>query len=301
MQKIRIAVIGYGNVGRKAVEAVRTAPDMELAGVVRRSPKGGASSPELAGIPVARDISELGKVDAAVLCSPTRAIPEVAESILSRGINTVDSYDIHGESLWNLRTRLDVVARANGAAAIISAGWDPGTDSVIRAMFEAMAPRGLTFTNFGPGMSMGHTVAVKSIPGVRDALSLTIPAGMGVHKRAVYVELEEGADFPQVERAILTDPYFVKDETKVTRVDSVRSLIDMGHGVMLERKGASGLTDNQLLRLEMRINNPALTAQIMVAAARATTKMPAGAYTLLEVPVIRLLPGETGELIKRLV
>lgn len=301
MQKIRIAVVGYGNVGRKAVEAVQASPDMELAGVVRRNPGDGGGPPELAGIPIVKDIAELGKVDVAVLCAPTRAVPRVAESILSRGISTVDSYDIHGESIWSLRTRLDAVAKVHGAVAIVAAGWDPGTDSVIRAMFEAMAPRGLTFTNFGPGMSMGHTVAVKSIPGVRDALSLTIPAGMGVHRRAVYVELEEGADFAQVEKAIVTDPYFAKDETKVTRVDSVRSLIDMGHGVSLERKGASGLTDNQLMRLEMRINNPALTAQIMAAAARATTKMPSGAYTLLEVPVIHLLPGETGELIKRLV
>jgi diaminopimelate dehydrogenase len=296
--KMRVAVVGYGNVGRYAINAVNAAPDMELAGVIRRST---ADIPtELAGTKVVADVEDLSDVSGVLLCVPTRSAPDYAEQYLKMGFHTVDSYDIHGE-LAAVRRRLDVVAKAAGRAAVISAGWDPGTDSMVRAMMEFMAPRGITYTNFGPGMSMGHTVAVKALPGVKKALSVTIPAGMGIHKRAVYVELAPGAVFAEVEQAIKTDPYFIKDETKVFEVDNVDQLIDMGHGVVMERKGVSGTTDNQLMSFSMRINNPALTAQVMVAALRAAGRQKPGCYTMLEIPIIDFLPGEREELIRRLV
>lgn len=216
------------------------------------------------------------------------------------GINTVDSYDIHGE-LADLRVELDKVAKEHNAVAVISAGWDPGTDSMIRCMFEFMAPKGITYTNFGPGMSMGHSVAVKAVEGVKNALSMTIPLGTSVHRRMVYVELEPGADFSTVEKAIKTDPYFIKDETHVIKVEDVDALIDMGHGVLMERKGVSGGTHNQLLSFSMRINNPALTAQIMVASARASVKQKPGAYTMIQIPIIDYMYGDADEIIRQLV
>lgn len=295
---IRIAVVGYGNVGRFAVDAVLEAPDLQLAGVVRRS--GERPSGLDAAIPVVKEASELGEVDVALLCAPTRSIPELAEAYLAMGINTVDSYDIHGE-LVDLKNRLDEAARRHQAVAIVSAGWDPGTDSMIRGLFEAMAPRGITYTNFGPGMSMGHSVAAKAAPGVRDALSLTIPAGQGVHRRMVYVELDEGASFERAEEFILSDPYFKNDDTRVIPVPRVADLIDVGHGVVIERKGVSGRTHNQLFTYSMRVNNPALTSQVMVASARATMRQAPGAYTMLEVPIIDYLPGDRDELLRRLV
>ena len=297
-EPIRVAVVGYGNVGRFAVDAVLEAPDLQLAGVVRRS---GERPPGLdATIPVAKDIAELGDVDVALLCAPTRSVPQLAEEYLARGINTVDSYDIHGE-LVDVKRRLDEVARRHGAVAIVSAGWDPGTDSMIRGLLELMAPRGMTYTNFGPGMSMGHSVAAKAAPGVKDALSLTVPLGQGLHRRMVYIELEEGASFEQAREFILSDPYFKHDDTRVIPVPSVADLIDMGHGVVIERKGVSGRTHNQLFSFTMRINNPALTSQVMVASARATMRQAPGAYTMLEVPIIDYLPGDRDALLRRLV
>lgn len=298
--KYRIAIVGYGNIGRFALEAVEAAADFEVAGVVRRAASLGKNPPELRDYPVVGSIGELGKVDAALLCVPSRSVPEYAREILAAGINTVDSYDIHGE-LVHLKKELDPVAREHNCVSVISAGWDPGTDSMIRAIFEFMAPHGLTYTNFGPGMSMGHTVAVKAIPGVKNALSMTIPAGAGVHRRMVYVELAEGAEFDRVAAAIKEDPYFRKDETTVIPVHRVEELIDAGHGVMMERKGVSGKTHNQRFRYEMRGNNPALTAQIMVAAARAGLRQKPGCYTMLEIPVIDYLYGERDELLGRLV
>lgn len=298
MSKIRAAVVGYGNIGHFVVEALETADDFEIAGVVRRSL--GEKPAELAQYPVVTDITELGKVDVAILCTPTREVEKHASKYLAMGINTVDSFDIH-TSIVDLRRNLDAIAKANNTVAVISAGWDPGSDSVVRALMQAAAPKGLTYTNFGPGMSMGHTVCVKSKPGVKNALSMTIPLGTGIHRRMVYVELEPGARLEDVAAAVKADPYFASDETHVMAVESVDEVKDMGHGVNMTRKGVSGKTQNQLFEFDMKINNPALTAQILVDVARASMKQRPGAYTMIEIPVIDLLPGDREELVHHLV
>ncbi|MDO4823041.1 MAG: diaminopimelate dehydrogenase [Bacteroidales bacterium] len=294
MEKVKVAIVGYGNIGRCALEALESAPDMECVGIVRRQ-----VSP-IGDYKVVSDIRELGKVDVAILATPTRKVEEFAKDVLSLGINTVDSFDIHTQ-IPDLRRSLDAVAKANNAVSVISAGWDPGSDSVVRTLMESLAPKGITYTNFGPGRSMGHSVAVKAIDGVKDALSITIPVGTGIHRRMVYVELEDGADFGKVEAAIKADPYFVNDETHVQQVACVDDLNDVGHGVNLVRKGVSGVTHNQLFEFNMKINNPALTAQVMVNMARASLRQNPGAYTMIEIPVIDMLPGEREDIIRHLV
>jgi len=299
MKKIRAAVVGYGNIGKSVVEALQAAPDFEIAGIIRRN--GAENKPaELADYEVVKDIAELKDVDVAIVASPTRQVEVQAKKILAMGINTVDSFDIHTQ-ITALRRSLGETAKENGSVAIISAGWDPGSDSVVRTLLEAIAPKGITYTNFGPGRSMGHSVAVRAIDGVKDALSMTIPTGTGIHRRMVYVELEEGVDFKAVEAAIKADPYFVNDETHVKQVPCVDDLNDVGHGVNLVRKGVSGTTHNQLFEFNMKINNPALTAQVMVCCARATMRQQPGCYTMIEVPVIDLLHGDREELIAHLV
>lgn len=298
---IKVAIVGYGNIGSYAIDAVEACNDMELVGIVRRKESVGKIDSKLNGYNVVSNITELGEVDVAILCTPTRSIPQTAMSIARLGINTVDSFDIHGADLVSLYENLEKVNYEGGSVSIISAGWDPGSDSMVRALMEAIIPKGITYTNFGPGMSMGHSVVAKSVDGVVDALSMTIPIGTGAHRRMVYVELEEGVDFKKIEQTIMNDDYFRKDQTIVTKVDDVKQLIDMGHGVLMERKGVSGITHNQLIEFKMKINNPALTAQIMVACARATMKQKVGCYTMLQIPIIDLLAGEKNELIKRLV
>lgn len=299
MKKIRAAIIGYGNIGRYVLEALQEAPDFEIAGIVRRNPE--AQQPaELKDYPVVADAMQLDNVEVAILCTPTREVEKHARILLAEGINTVDSYDIH-TGIADLRATLDPIAKAHGSVAIISAGWDPGSDSIVRALMQAAAPKGITYTNFGPGMSMGHTVCVKSKPGVKNALSMTIPLGTGIHRRMVYVELEEGARLEDVARAVKEDPYFASDETHVMAVPSVDEVKDMGHGVNMVRKGVSGKTQNQRFEFNMSINNPALTAQILVCVARASMLQRPGAYTMIEIPVIDLLPGDREELIRHLV
>lgn len=284
---IRVAVLGYGNIGRSAEQAINAAPDMELAGVFHHN-----------------DCLECIDADVVLVCTPTREVQKFAAVLAARGICTVDSFDIHGQ-IWNLRTALDPVCLTNKTVSVIAAGWDPGTDSMIRALLTAMAPKGLTYTNFGPGRSMGHTVAAKAIKGVKNALSMTIPLGTGIHRRMVYVELEDGADFKTVEAAVLADDYFAHDETHVIAVDSVDALNNVAHGVNLVRAGVSGETHNQRFEFNMSINNPALTGQVMVSCARAAVRMRErgeyGARTMIELRPIDLLAGETENLVKALV
>ena len=239
----KIAIIGYGNIGRAVEQAVNAAEDMQLTGIYHHN-----------------DNLDAIDADVVALCTPTREVPGFAEKLLAKGICTVDSFDIHGQ-IYDLRQQLMPVAKTQKAVSIISAGWDPGSDSMVRALLLAIAPKGITYTNFGPGRSMGHTVAVKAIAGVKDALSMTIPLGTGIHRRMDYVELEEGADFATIEQAILHDDYFIHDETHVRQVPSIDALNNVAHGVNLVRSGVSGETHNQRFEFNMEINNPALTGK----------------------------------------
>ena len=166
---MKVAILGYGNIGKAAEEAIKAAPDMEMAGVFHHN-----------------DCLDCIDADVVLVCTPTREVQKFATVLAARGICTVDSFDIHGQ-IWNLRESLNAVCTANKAVSVISAGWDPGSDSMIRAILMALAPKGLTYTNFGPGRSMGHTVAAKAIKGVKNALSMTIPLGTGIHRRMVYI------------------------------------------------------------------------------------------------------------------
>lgn len=299
MKKIRAAVVGYGNIGRYAVQALEAASDFEIAGVVRRN--GAENKPsELAQYEVVKDIKELKDVDVAILATPTQSCPAYAKEILPLGINTVDSFDIH-TSILDYRAELASICKEHNAVSVIAAGWDPGSDSVVRTLMQSLAPKGLTYTNFGPGMSMGHSVCARGKAGVRNALSMTIPLGEGIHRRMVYVELEDGAKLEEVTRSIKEDPYFANDETHVFAVPSVDEVRDMGHGVHLIRKGVSGKTQNQRLEFDMSINNPALTGQVLVNVARASMRQRPGCYTMVEIPVIDMLAGERDELIGHLV
>ena len=180
MKKIRAAVVGYGNIGHYAIQALEAADDFEIAGVVRRH--GAENKPaELAQYEVVKDIRELKDVDVAILATPTRSCEEYAKQISALGINTVDSFDIH-TSIVDYRRTLSEECKKNGTVSIIAAGWDPGSDSIVRTLMQSLAPKGLSYTNFGPGMSMGHSVCVRSKEGVKDALSMTIPKGEGLHR-----------------------------------------------------------------------------------------------------------------------
>ena len=177
MKKVRAAVVGYGNIGRYVLEALQAASDFEIAGVVRRS--GADDCPaELREYPVVKTVKELRNVDVAILCTPTRKVEEYAKEFLALGVRTVDSFDVHA-GIPALRRTLDAVAKAHDTVAVISAGWDPGSDSIVRALLEAIAPKGITYTNFGPGMSITQYVPGGSTTSIFAMKSLGIDPSTG--------------------------------------------------------------------------------------------------------------------------
>lgn len=303
------AVYGLGNIGASAVEALEIMPDFRCVGVVRRKESLGREPHLLRGVPEFGSLEALtthARPDVVLVCAPSRQVPEKADELLRAGFCTVDSFDIHDRIVEVVGT-LESAAQAGKSVAVTAAGWDPGSDSVLRALFEAMVPVGTTFTNFGRGRSMGHSVAARGIPGVADATSITIPLGGGRHSRLVYVVLAPGAALETVQAAIKADPYFSHDPLDVRAVTAAELpyVADASHGVLLERLGASGTTSNQQLSFDMRIDNPALTAQIMVSCARAAVRLrdagQFGARTVIDLPPVMLLPGERMENVKRLV
>ncbi len=273
---VKIAVIGAGNVGIAAAKAVFESPDMELCGFVRRKAE------KVLGfdnVPVAEDIFDLPeKPNGAIITVPSRFVEPIEKELLESGIYTVDCFDIH-EELCAMRKRLFASAKKGNVSCVIGAGWDPGLDSAIRTLMLAAFPEGEIYTNFGPGMSMGHSAAAKSINGVMDAVSVTVPIGKGKHARKIYTVLKKNADKAAVEHEILNDSYFEHDECSVEFVDSVKPFRDTKHGVFIEN-----IFDDQKMCFSMKIDNPALTGRILVSAMRAAFLQKAGAYFMPEIP-----------------
>ena len=308
--KFTAAIYSLGNIGTYAVQTLQTMPDCIPLGVIRRSESLGTKQLALRGLPEYASFDDLvanqGKPDVILNAAPSRQVPETSAQFLKYGCCVVDSFDIH-DRVPDVFEQLDAVAKSANTVSILSAGWDPGTDSMIRALFCAMIPCGTSFTNFGRGRSMGHSVAARAIKGVADATSITIPIGGGRHSRLVYVVLKDGFTLDEVFKAIKADPYFANDPLEVRAVtqEELPLVADNSHGVLLERSGASGMTDNQRLSFEMKINNPALTAQIMASCARAAIRMRKrgtfGAFTMIDLPPVDLLPCDRLENIKHLV
>lgn len=278
MGKIKAVVIGYGNVGRYALEALKGEKDFEVVGIV--DPIWGKKMDHVETFPLVEKVQDAADFDVALLCVPTRLVIKTGLEILAMGKRTADIFDIHGDELLNLYRTFDEAAKKYNTAALISAGWDPGIDSVFRTLLSVMIPHGITYTNFGPGMSMGHSVAARAIPGVKDAVSLTFPKGSGVHRRMVYLLAEEGADKAEIEKKLRADAYFAHDETHVMFVDDLDDARDFGHGVHIERKGRAGEHYNQRASFDCAINNPAVTSQVLVMSARAVMKQRPGCYTM---------------------
>lgn len=295
MQKINVAIIGWGNVGRGCKRAISETKDMKLVGVVRRPVSLYKNREELQDTNVVSDITELkDKPDVALLCVPSREVPEKVKEMHGLGISTVDSYDEHAE-IFKLKQEADISAKVNKCVSVLSAGWDPGTDSVVRALMKMVSITGHTTTTFGGeegGRSMGHTVAVKAIPGVLDAVSLTLANGRGKHKRRVYVVADKSANTSQLEKAIQKDPYFIDDPTEVIFVKDINKYNTLHHEGEVERTAQEVA---QIYRVSG--TNPEFTANVMVSAARgvvnAKNRENWGAYTLIELPLVDFLYGTT--------
>ncbi len=281
MKKSRIAIIGFGNLGHKCVEAISPDPTLELAGVVRRP--GGPSEPGLK-VPAVSHVSELDRIDAALVCVPAGAVAGCAKELLQSRIPVVECARLHGEAFLEHKAELHRVALHHKVAAIVGAGCDPGALSLFRSQFALLVPRGHTETSLHTGTSLHHTLAAADIKGVKKALATELPSGGGVLQRYVYVELEPTADAAEVENTIVNDPLFLDEQTRVFAVPSIAALEETNRGVLLERHAAAGEASHASFLLEARYDEAGLAARMMLAAARTLPSLQVGAYSLLDLP-----------------
>jgi len=321
--KIQVGIVGYGNVGKGAAKAVAASSDMELKAVfTRRSPgEIEAAGSSVAVLPVSAAERKTGEIDVMLLCGGSATdLPEQGPYFASM-FNTVDSYDNHARIP-------EYMAAMNRSAvkttAIISAGWDPGPFSMIRALSEALLPDGATYTFWGRGVSQGHSDAIRRVEGVKHAVQYTIPVDSAVEAvrsggkpelsprqrmmRECFVVAEPDADKSVIEEAIKKMPhYFIDYDTTVIFIDAdefVSNHSEMPHGGMVLRSGNTG-KNKHVIEFSLNLDsNPEFTGSIMVAYARAAYRMSReksfGAKTVYDVPLSYLSAKDRAMLIKEL-
>ncbi len=290
---IKLAIAGYGNLGRGVEAAVRKNPDIELCAVLtRRDP----STVKTAGTPVIseKDAESLvGKIDVLIICGGSATDLPVMTPKYAEMFNVIDSFDTHAKIPEHFEA-VNAAALKNGHTAIISVGWDPGLFSVSRIYGDAVLPDGESYTFWGPGVSQGHSDAVRRIEGVKRAVQYTIPVDeamerarsgerptLGVrekHTRLCYVVAEEGADRAEIERKIVTMPnYFDEYDTTVKFIDEdefVRDHGGMPHGGFVIRSGETSEGKKQVIEYGLKLDsNPEFTGSVLVAYARAAARL----------------------------
>ena len=281
MKKERLAIIGLGKLGRKCVETVLSDPSTELAGVVRRP---GHAAESWLKAPAVPHVGDLGAVDAALVCVPVDTVLGVAQGLLQSRIPVVECARLHGKAFLDHKSEIHRTALRHKVAAIVGAGCDPGALSLFRSQFALLAPRGHTDTRLHTGASLHHSLAAASIKGVKQALATELLSREGGLQRYVYVELEPSANAADVEHALVNDPLFLDEETRVFAVPSIAALEETNRGVLLERHAAAGDASHAAFLLEARYDEAGLAARMMLAAARALPSLQAGACSLLDLP-----------------
>lgn len=274
-RKLRLAVVGFGKLGKACAETVRADGLLELAGIVRRPESmGEAMPPAYAQVPVKAHIADLTNVEGALLCVPTEAVEGMAREILQARIPIVECASVEAEHFEAHFEALDRMASNYRAAAIVGAGWEPGAFTLIQRLFGQLIPKGQSTLSHQPGVSLHHTAAVREIAGVVDAVCAEFPGAGGGMQRYVYVQIEPKADLETIRQQLQTDPLFAGEETLVIPVASVAEL-EAGHGLLLERRETGG---HQSMLLEARFEPARFAARIMVAAAHELPLLKAGAH-----------------------
>ncbi|MEZ3435097.1 MAG: diaminopimelate dehydrogenase [Lachnospiraceae bacterium] len=296
MDKIRIGVVGYGNIGRGVERAVLRNEDMELKAVfTRRDPS--SVKIETSGVSV-KHMDELssmkGEIDVMILCGGSATDLPVMGPQLAADFNTIDSFDTHAR-IPEYFADMDKAAKDGGNVSIISVGWDPGMFSLNRLYAESILPQGSTYTFWGKGVSQGHSDAIRRVEGVKNGIQYTVPVDMAVeqvrsgnepalttrdkHLRECYVVPEEGADLKAIEKAIKTMPnYFDQYDTTVsfiTEEELKEKHSRMPHGGFVIRSGETGSEGNKhIIEYSLKLDsNPEFTASVLVCYARAACRL----------------------------
>lgn len=324
--RIRVAIAGYGNLGRGVESALAQNPDMRLVGVFSRRDPASVTLLD-SNVPVyAMDTIEQyqDEVDVMILCGGSKTdLPEQGP-YLAKFFNTVDSFDTHAK-VPEYYAALDQSARDSGRVALLSVGWDPGLFSLNRLYGEAILPEGETYTFWGKGLSQGHSDAVRRVPGVQSGVQYTLPSEEAIarvrsgeqpelttrekHKRECYVVLDDGADADVVRDSIVTMPdYFADFDTTVNFIDQdtfVKEHSSMPHGGFVIRSGKTGTDSTQTIEYSLALgSNPEFTSSVLVAYARAVYRLARvndiGAKTVFDIAPGLLSPKSPAQLRKEL-
>ena len=325
--KIRIAIAGYGNLGRGVENAVSASPDCELVALfTRRDP---ASITTRTGVPVyamEEAVKMQDKIDVMILCGGSANDLPVQTPELAKYFNVIDSFDTHARIPEHF-ANVDAASKEAKKVSVISVGWDPGMFSLNRCYGQAILPNGHDYTFWGKGVSQGHSDAIRRIPGVKDAKQYTIPVDSALasvragenpelstrekHTRECFVVAEEGADLAAIEQAIVTMPnYFADYDTTVhfiTEEELARDHSGIPHGGMVFRSGTTGAANEYKNVIEYRLqldSNPEFTASVLTAYARAAYRLAKegryGCKTVLDIAPAYLHPQSPEELRKNL-
>ncbi|MDR0518317.1 MAG: hypothetical protein LBH25_14890 [Fibromonadaceae bacterium] len=304
MGKINFAILGWGNIGQACASVNSNLKsmhgnkhDLNLVGIIRRDASKGAS-----GVPknvqVVSNVCDLSVAPRVIIyAGVTYEAQNIIPHYLKQGFITIDSFDTH-EKIWDIRNKFDKICQAHNTVAIHGAGWDPGFDSVQRAMLNAISPLDPFYTTFGGkegGRSMGHTAELKKIAGVEDAVSLTFAGTKpGTHIRKAYVFAPDKSQHKRIHAQIqANNPYFIKNEKQCTEVlfvdaKGVKKHDTNKHGGITSSKGKAVSVNVDLYGI-----NAIMTANVLLATARAACRMQsAGCYTMAEVPPIYYIFGK---------
>ena len=325
--KIRVAILGYGNLGRGVEAAMPYNPDMTLVGVfTRRAPETVKTLTDVPVYHVDDLLAMKDSIDVLILCGGSATDLPVQSPEWAQHFNIVDSFDNHSKIPEHFAA-VDASARAANKTALISAGWDPGMFSLQRLLGNCVLPNGNDYTFWGKGVSQGHSDAIRRIDGVVDAKQYTIPVEESLervragenpelstrekHVRECFVVAEEGADLARIEREIKTMPaYFEPYDTTVHFIsleELKRDHSGIPHGGFVLRSGVTGLNGETRQMIEYRLtlgSNPEFTSSVLVACARAVARMDKegmhGCKTIFDVPPAWLSPKDGAELRKML-
>lgn len=328
MSKIRVGIVGYGNVGRGVETALNKSADMELVAVfTRRAPENLViATPSAEVVHMDQIESYKEKADVMILCGGSATDLPVQGPEMASLFNIVDSFDTHAK-IPEYYEAINQAAKAAGKTGVISVGWDPGLFSMVRMISGAILPNGNDYTFWGKGVSQGHSDAIRRVNGVKNGIQYTVPVESAIesvrngenpelltkekHTRECFVVAEEGADKAQIEADIKNMPNYFSDYNTtvhfITEEELKANHNKMPHGGFVFRSGVTGANDEhqQIVEFSLKLDsNPEFTAQVLVAYARAAVKMNAegqvGAKTVFDVPLSYLSPMSHAELIKNL-
>lgn len=324
---IKIAIAGYGNLGRGVESAVSKCDDMELVALfTRRDPQTVKPVTDIPVYNIDKACEMADKIDVMILCGGSaKDLPEQTPA-MAEYFNVIDSFDTHARIPEHF-ANVDAVCKKSGKVGIISIGWDPGLFSLNRMLGQAILPCGSDYTFWGKGVSQGHSDAIRRIEGVKDARQYTIPVDEALakvrngenpvlstrqkHTRECFVVAEDGADLKAIEEQIVTMPnYFADYDTTVHFISEDELMRDhkgIPHGGMVFRTGTTGFDNGNKHIIEYKLtldSNPEFTSSVLVAYARAAYRLAqegnSGCKTIFDVAPAYIHPASSEELRKNL-